>query len=56
MVVSGGVNIYPAECERVLLDHLSVVDADVFGVPDGEMGERLVGSSSYRQRTLCGRR
>jgi long-chain acyl-CoA synthetase len=43
MVVSGGVNIYPAECERVLLDHPAVVDAGVFGVPDGEMGERLVG-------------
>jgi long-chain acyl-CoA synthetase len=43
MVVSGGVNIYPAECERVLLDHPAVVDAGVFGVPDGEMGERLIG-------------
>jgi long-chain acyl-CoA synthetase len=43
MVVSGGVNIYPAECERVLLGHPAVVDAGVFGVPDGEMGERLIG-------------
>lgn len=43
MVVSGGVNIYPAECERVLLSHPSVTDAGIFGVPDAEMGERLVG-------------
>jgi long-chain acyl-CoA synthetase len=43
MVISGGVNIYPAECERVLVGHPAVVDAAVFGVPDDEMGERLVG-------------
>jgi long-chain acyl-CoA synthetase len=43
MVVSGGVNIYPAESERVLREHPSVGDAAVFGVPDAEMGERLVG-------------
>jgi long-chain acyl-CoA synthetase len=43
MVISGGVNIYPAECERVLREHEQVLDAVVFGVPDAEMGERLVG-------------
>jgi acyl-CoA synthetase (AMP-forming)/AMP-acid ligase II len=43
MVLSGGVNIYPAECERVLADHPSVEDVILFGVPDAEMGERLVG-------------
>lgn len=43
MVISGGVNIYPAECERVLAEHPSVADAALFGVPDDEMGERLVG-------------
>jgi long-chain acyl-CoA synthetase len=43
MVISGGVNIYPAECERVLIAHDQVRDAAVFGVPDDEMGERLVG-------------
>jgi long-chain acyl-CoA synthetase len=48
MVISGGVNIYPAECERVLLDHTNVVDAAVFGVPDEEMGERLVGVACVR--------
>lgn len=43
MVISGGVNIYPAECERVLREHDQVLDAVVFGVPDPDMGERLVG-------------
>jgi long-chain acyl-CoA synthetase len=46
MVISGGVNIYPAECERVLREHDQVLDAVVFGVPDPEMGERLVGLAS----------
>jgi long-chain acyl-CoA synthetase len=43
MVISGGVNIYPAESERVLREHDQVLDVVVFGVPDPEMGERLVG-------------
>jgi long-chain acyl-CoA synthetase len=43
MVISGGVNIYPAECERVLSSHPAVEDVVLFGQPDEEMGERLVG-------------
>ena len=42
MVVSGGVNIYPAEAEQVLVMHPSIADAACIGVPDDEMGERLV--------------
>ena len=42
MVVSGGVNIYPAESERVLMSHPRVKDIAVIGVPDDEMGERLL--------------
>ena len=42
MVVSGGVNIYPAEVEQVLARHPAVVDVACVGVPDDEMGERLV--------------
>jgi len=42
MVISGGVNIYPAEIEGVLVAHPSVADAAVFGVPDDEMGESVL--------------
>lgn len=41
LVVSGGVNIYPAEAERVLMTHPAVVDVAAFGVPHPEMGEEL---------------
>ena len=41
-VVSGGVNLYPAEIERVLLDCPGVHEAAVVGVPDTEMGESLL--------------
>jgi long-chain acyl-CoA synthetase len=40
-VVSGGVNIYPAEAERILATHPAVADAAAFGLPDPEMGEQL---------------
>jgi long-chain acyl-CoA synthetase len=42
MVISGGVNIYPAEIEKVLVTMPAVRDCAVFGVPDSEFGERLV--------------
>ncbi len=41
MVISGGVNIYPAEIEHVLLAHPELLDAAVFGIPDDEYGEAL---------------
>jgi long-chain acyl-CoA synthetase len=41
MVVSGGVNIYPAEIEAVLVGAGPVVDAAVFGIPDEDMGESV---------------
>jgi acyl-CoA synthetase (AMP-forming)/AMP-acid ligase II len=41
MIISGGVNIYPAEIEDALHRHPSVEDAAVFGVPDAEWGERV---------------
>ncbi|MGA0195362.1 MAG: AMP-binding protein [Ilumatobacteraceae bacterium] len=41
MVVSGGVNIYPAEAEQVLVQHPSVLDVACIGVPHVEMGEEL---------------
>jgi fatty-acyl-CoA synthase/long-chain acyl-CoA synthetase len=41
MIISAGVNIYPAEIEDVLHRHPKVLDAAVFGVPDAEWGERV---------------
>jgi acyl-CoA synthetase (AMP-forming)/AMP-acid ligase II len=43
LVLSGGVNIYPAEAEAALLEHPSVVDVACYGAPDPDLGERLVG-------------
>ena len=42
MVISGGVNIYPAEIESVLIGMPGVKDCAVFGIPDADMGERLL--------------
>ena len=42
MVISGGVNIYPAEIEAVLINCPGVKDCAVFGIPDGEFGEQLM--------------
>jgi long-chain acyl-CoA synthetase len=41
MIISGGVNIYPAEIEAVLLQHPAVADVGVFGVPNEEFGEEV---------------
>jgi long-chain acyl-CoA synthetase len=41
MIISGGVNIYPAEIEGVLITHPAVRDVAVFGVPDPEFGEQV---------------
>jgi len=41
MVVSGGVNIYPAEAEHVLLLHPEVADVAVIGAPNAEFGEEV---------------
>ena len=41
MIISGGVNIYPAEIEGVLLTHPKVADAAVFGIPHADWGEEI---------------
>ena len=44
LVISGGVNVYPAEVEAVLDAHPGVVESAVFGVPDPDWGQRVVGA------------
>jgi long-chain acyl-CoA synthetase len=41
MIISGGVNIYPQECENLLITHPKVADAAVFGVPNTDLGEEV---------------
>ena len=55
MIISAGVNIYPAEIEDVLHRHPKVLDAAVFGVPDEEWGERVHAALHVRDgETLTG--
>jgi fatty-acyl-CoA synthase len=42
MVISGGMNIYPAEIEDVLVSHPKILEAGVVGVPDEKWGEAMV--------------
>jgi long-chain acyl-CoA synthetase len=39
LIISGGVNVYPAEVEEALIMHAEVTDVAVIGVPDAEMGQ-----------------
>ena len=48
MIISGGVNIYPAEIEQVLIEHPAVADVAVFGVPDDEWGEQVKAAVELR--------
>jgi acyl-CoA synthetase (AMP-forming)/AMP-acid ligase II len=51
MIISGGVNIYPAEIEDVLHRHPAIADVAVFGVPDDEWGERVHAAVELRPDT-----
>ena len=42
LIISGGVNIYPAEIEQALVMHRAVADVAVIGIPDPEMGESVL--------------
>ena len=48
MVISGGVNIYPAEIEATLMTMPAVADCAVFGIPDAEFGEALAAAVQLR--------
>jgi len=41
MIISGGVNIYPAEIEGELASHPKVADVAVFGIPNADWGEEV---------------
>jgi long-chain acyl-CoA synthetase len=47
-IISGGVNIYPAEIESVLHEHPAVADVAVFGVPDEDWGESVKAAIELR--------
>jgi acyl-CoA synthetase (AMP-forming)/AMP-acid ligase II len=47
-IITGGVNVYPAEVERALAEHPDVAGAVVCGVPDPDWGERVVALVSAR--------
>jgi long-chain acyl-CoA synthetase len=51
MVISGGVNIYPAEIEACLLSLPGVRDCAVFGIPDDEFGEALAAHVELHDET-----
>ena len=42
MVISGGLNVYPAEVEAAIANHAGVLESAVIGVPDERWGERVV--------------
>jgi len=48
MIISGGVNIYPAEIEQVIQEHPAVEDVGVFGIPDDEWGESVKAAIELR--------
>ena len=41
MIISGGMNIYPAEIEAALEQHPGIFDVAVFGIPSGQWGEQV---------------
>ncbi len=54
MIISGGVNIYPAEIENLLVTHPSVADVAVIGAPHDEMGEEVVAVVQPRDMAEAG--
>lgn len=42
MIISGGVNIYPAEIENLFVTHSKVADVAVIGIPDDDLGETVL--------------
>lgn len=54
MVITGGTNVYPAEVEAVILQHPSVADVGVLGLPDPDWGETVAAVVQARDGTDVG--
>lgn len=52
LIISGGVNVYPAEVDAVLLEHPAVADAGTIGLPDPEWGEVVTAVVELRPGTV----
>ncbi|MGO1654918.1 MAG: AMP-binding protein [Brevibacterium yomogidense] len=48
MIITGGLNVYPAEVEARMLEHPAVAEACVVGIPDADWGERVVAAVVLR--------
>ena len=53
LIISGGINIYPGEIERILEQHQNVAEAAVFGMPDELWGEQVAAAIVLRQQREC---
>ena len=53
LVISGGVNVYPAEVEQAIAEHPDVADVAVFGVPDERMGQVVHAVVELRPGRAC---
>jgi long-chain acyl-CoA synthetase len=53
LIISGGVNVYPAEVEAVLSEAEEVADVGVFGMPDDRWGERVCAALVPRGRRIA---
>jgi long-chain acyl-CoA synthetase len=54
MIITGGVNVYPAEVEAALVSHPAVADVAVFGVPDEEWGEQVKAAVELTPGSVAG--
>ncbi len=49
MIISGGINIYPREVERILDEHPAIAESAVVGIPDEYWGERIVAAITLKK-------
>lgn len=53
LIITGGLNVYPAEVEAALLSHPAIAEAAVIGVPDEVWGENVKAFVSLRPGMTC---